>query len=121
LLPYKSQNNSTHPTERHAKKHNAAYTLHRPANHQRPTTNYGWLLRSSPFGLQLVTGPSLPSRQPRCQNTEWRAGNIVEFHFVAELDRRRLSAVLTADPNFQVRASLAAAFGGDLHQLSDTF
>src|SRR5207247_3325442 len=118
---FSPKNNKPHPPARNAEKVGQPihFTVQPTTNDERPTTV--WLLRSSAFGLQLVTGRSLRSRQPRCQNTEWRAGNIIEFHFVAELDRRRLSAVLTADPNFQVRASLAAAFGGDLHQLSDTF
>src|SRR5215469_8389970 len=40
---------------------------------------------------------------------------------MAELDRRRLAAMLAADADFQVWPSLAAAFGGDLHQLAHAF
>src|SRR6266496_52687 len=79
------------------------------------------LLRSSALYFQLVAGRSLRRRQTRRQHAEWRTGNVVKSHFVAELHRRRFSAMLAANPNFQVRAGLAPAFSSDLHQLSNAF
>src|SRR5262249_17066781 len=50
-----------------------------------------------------------------------RAGDIVQSHIGAEMDRGRIAAVLAADAELQVGARLAATLRSDLHQLADAF
>src|SRR5690606_29440373 len=49
-----------------------------------------------------------------------RAAHVVQASAVAELDARRLAAVLTTDTNLEVGASAAATLGTELDQLANT-
>ena len=48
-----------------------------------------------------------------------RAGDVVESDLVAELDGRRIAAVLAADSAVELRAGRLAVRDGHLHELAD--
>ena len=79
------------------------------------------LFRPSCFDLQLVAGSGLCSGETRGQHAKWRTGDVIHAHFVAELDRGRVAAVLSTNSDFKAGSSFAAAFDSDLHQFPDTF
>src|SRR3954470_21853572 len=56
----------------------------------------GRLLHAVPRAGRLFKS-SLRCRQPRRQQTEWRAGDVVEADLVAELDRLGIAAMFAAD------------------------
>src|SRR5262249_39652830 len=49
-----------------------------------------------------------------------RARHVVETHFVAEADRRRVATVLTADPELHVGPRRASPLDGQADELADT-
>ena len=55
--------------------------------------------------------------QPGRQQTEGRAGDVVEADLVAELDGLRIAAMLAADAHLEVGAGVASLGRGHLHQL----
>src|ERR1035437_2797689 len=55
-------------------------------------------------------------RQPCRQQTEGRAGDVVEADLVAELDGLWIAAVLAADANLEGRPRVASLGRGHLHQ-----
>src|SRR5579885_996335 len=57
--------------------------------------------------------------EPRDRHAKRRARDIVELDLVAELNRGRIAAVLAANAELQLLTRLAAALGGDAHQLAD--
>src|SRR5262245_33263404 len=73
---------------------------------------------SAPFTHHDFTQRSLGGGKPCNRHPEGRAGNIVETDFVAEGDRGGIATVLAANPDLELVARLAAALGGDLHQLA---
>ena len=56
--------------------------------------------------------------QTRNRNAEGRAGHIVQANVVAEDNRRRISTVLTADTQFDIRARRTAKLNSHFHQLA---
>src|SRR5262245_32983221 len=52
-------------------------------------------------------------------HAERRAGDVVEAASMAEGDRTRVTAVLTADTDLQLRLCATAALDGDPHELAD--
>ena len=58
----------------------------------------------------------LRRRQTSDRHTEGRAGHIVQTDLVAELDRRRVAAVLAADAAMQGRVDTLAQLHSHLHQ-----
>lgn len=74
------------------------------------------------FGLfrrPRITDVSLCRCESRDRNSEGRAGNIGETELVAELNRGRVAAVLTAYTDVHVRAYLATEGYSHLHKLAD--
>ena len=61
----------------------------------------------------------MSSSQTGDRHTEGRAADVVQAHIVAELDGGRITAVLAADAQLDVGASLAAQLGSHLHQLAN--
>ena len=61
---------------------------------------------------------SLCGREPCDRNAVRRAGNIIEPDLVAELDRRRIAAVLAADAEVHVRAGLLAELHCHVHKFA---
>ena len=53
------------------------------------------------------------------RNAERRAGNIVQTNLVAELNGRRIAAVLAADTDVERRIDRLAELDGHFHQLAD--
>src|SRR5579871_3330665 len=64
-------------------------------------------LRLSPVLSGCLEG-RLRRRQPRDRQPVGGAGDVVEANLVAELDRRRVAAVLAADADLQLGLLLAA-------------
>src|SRR5699024_7833154 len=62
---------------------------------------------------------SLCSGKAGNRNTERGAGNVIKADFVAELDRGRVAAVLTADAAVKGRAGSLTEFNSHLHQSAD--
>src|SRR5512146_1640647 len=87
----------------------------------RPLRPLRFSFRSSRLALELFAGGGLGGSQPGGQDTERRAGNVVHAHLVAELHRRRVSAVLAANAHLQIAAGLAPALCAHLHQLAYAF
>src|ERR1700722_7889995 len=79
------------------------------------------LFRSSTFDFQLVAGARLGSSKAGSQNAEWRAGDIVHAHLVAELNRGRIAAVFAANSNLEATTLLPSPFDSDLNQFSHSF
>src|SRR5881392_659669 len=71
-------------------------------------------------GVTGLVERRLSRGEPRQRNAVRRAAHVVEAEPVAETDRARVSAVLTADAELQIGSRLPAALDGDLHQLADT-
>jgi hypothetical protein len=61
---------------------------------------------------------SLSGSQARYRHAEGRAAHVVQANLVAELDGRRIAAVLTADTALQIGAGLAALLNSYLNQLA---
>src|SRR3984893_1256719 len=76
------------------------------------------LFRPSTLCLQPIARTGLCRSEPRGQHAEWRAGNIIHSHRVAELNGRRVAAVLGANSHLKMGASLASAFGSDANQFA---
>src|SRR5260221_13263771 len=72
------------------------------------------------FARGLLAERGLRRREPRDRHAERRAGHVVEPDLVAEHNRRRIAAVLTADADLEVPAHLAAALDADPNQRPDT-
>src|SRR5882762_6003032 len=94
--------------------------LHLRACHSKNTfygrpCSFGRLFRPPALHLQLIGRRSLCGRQARREHAERRTRHVVQSHLVAKLHRRRLPAMLTADPHLEVGPRLAPALGGDLH------
>src|SRR4051812_178094 len=64
---------------------------------------------------------SLRRREAGERDPVRRAADVIEPDPVAELDRRRLAAVLAADAELDVRLRLPPPLHRDPHQVSDTF
>src|SRR5512143_290145 len=62
----------------------------------------------------------LRRRQPRNRHTEWRAAHVVEPGLIAELDARRVAAVLAADADLKVRSGTTSPGHAHLHELPHT-
>ena len=60
------------------------------------------------------------SCQTRYRNSIWRATYVVKPQFMAEDNASWFSAVFSADTDFQLFISLAAALDADFYQLPDT-
>jgi len=60
-----------------------------------------------------------PRLEPGDGDPERRAGHVVQADAVEEVDRRRVAAVLTADPEVQVRVGGAPGFCRGAHQRTD--
>src|SRR3989454_5370157 len=61
----------------------------------------------------------LRRREPRARHAERRRRDVRQTGLVEELDRRRIAAVLAADPDLQVLARLAAPLDAHAHHGSD--
>src|SRR5207245_4216965 len=59
----------------------------------------------------------LRRRQPRTRDQIGRARDVGHLHAVTELDRRRLAAVLAADPDLQIGPATAPPLDADLDHL----
>lgn len=70
-------------------------------------------------GDVLVGEGSLRGGEARDRDAEGRARHVIEPDVVAELDRRRFAAVLTADAHRQVCVGGASALGADADELPD--
>src|SRR4051794_21662831 len=57
--------------------------------------------------------------EPGDRHAVRRAGHVVEPDLVTERHRRRIAAMLAADPDLQLRPRLAAALDADLHEFAD--
>ncbi len=62
----------------------------------------------------------LRRREPRDRHPVRRAAHVVEPHLLEEVNRRRVSAVLTADAQLDVGPCRASFRHGDVHELTDT-
>src|SRR4051794_12940206 len=74
----------------------------------------------------LPAGRSVPLRQrglrggqPRDRHAEWRARDVVQPRLLAEGDGLRVPAVLTADPQLDVRPGASREPRGHLDQAAD--
>src|ERR1035438_8262955 len=65
----------------------------------------------------LLLERRLRGRQPGRQQTEWRAGDVVEADPVAEIGRLGIAAMLAADAHLESGPGLASLGRGHLHQL----
>src|SRR4029078_3691101 len=79
--------------------------------------------RTSAPGLDVLPAVrllerGLRRRQPRKRDAVRRAAHVVEADPVAELDRRRLAAVLAADAELDVRLRLPPPLDADPHQVA---
>ena len=66
----------------------------------------------------LIFNSSLCGGKARDGHAEGGAAHIVQAHAVAELDARRVAAVLAADAEAQLRTGLAAQLRSHLHQFA---
>src|SRR5438477_12495217 len=82
--------------------------LHIPPTTLRTARPPRFLFGSSPLNSQGLASRSLSSSAAGGQHAGGRARNIVQSDLMAELDRRRLGAVLAAGSDFQLRASRAS-------------
>ena len=71
------------------------------------------------FRLLLILDSRLSRRKSCDRNTERRAGNISQTNLVAELNGRRIAAVLAADTNVHIGSGLLAELDSHFHQLAD--
>ena len=71
--------------------------------------------------LAKLLNASLCCCQTRDRNAERRAGNVVQADIVAELDGRKVAAVLAADTKLDVRADALAVLNGQLDQSAYAF
>src|SRR4051812_23318856 len=62
----------------------------------------------------------LRGRKPRNRYAERRTGNIIQADLVAERNRGGIAAMLAADAELQVLASLAPALVADADEFADT-
>src|SRR5207247_8645853 len=69
--------------------------------------------------LPALPDAGLRGRQPRGGNHEGRARDIGHPCAMAKLDRRRLSPVLSADPDLDVGARSPPPLDADPHQLAN--
>src|SRR2546421_12082400 len=67
----------------------------------------------------LLLHRRLGRRQPSDRDTVGRTTDVIQAQCVAETDRRRIAAVLAADPDLEVAPRRAAFLDGDLHQPPD--
>ena len=68
----------------------------------------------------LVLYCSLRRSQTCNRHTERRTADIIQANFVAELHRRRLTAMFAADTALQIRTDSTSLFSSHAHQLSYT-
>lgn len=62
----------------------------------------------------------LRSSQASDGHAQWRAGNVVQFHCLEQLNGLGVSTVLSADAQLDVGPGGAATIAGDAHQLPHT-
>ena len=87
---------------------------------QQPHICYDLLFSISLLSLAALFLYSSLSRSESCDRySEWRAGYIVKTYLVAEMYGCRISAVLAADTQLDVRSCLFAAFNSNLNELSN--
>src|SRR2546430_11330795 len=72
-----------------------------------------------PFRRLSRLDAGLRGAEPRDRDHERRARHVRHAHLVAELDRRGLAAVLTADADLEVGPRPATTLDTDLDALSD--
>lgn len=80
------------------------------------------LRRSGVLKFQLFAGVSdvsLCGGKTRDRYAIRRAGNIIQADFVAEFNRRRVSAVFAADTDVKLLICAFAEFNGGIHKLAD--
>src|SRR5438045_4097815 len=72
--------------------------------------------RPAPLVSQFFFCRGLGSRQARGEHAEGRAGNIVQSDGIEELNGRGLTAMLSADSDFECWLRLASQFRGHANQ-----
>src|SRR6266403_5618377 len=88
-----------------------------------PSDNPG-MTRTSAKRNSRLAGDRLAERglrggQPRDRDAVGRARDVIEANLVAERDGGGIAAMLSTDPDLDIRAGLAAAHDADLHQLAN--
>jgi hypothetical protein len=74
-------------------------------------------LLAAALDAELLFERGLRRCQPRREQAEGRAGDVVEVDFVAELDGLWIAAMLAANADFEVGPRIAPFGYGHLHQL----
>src|SRR5580658_419466 len=73
----------------------------------------------SPLRARQLAQRGLRRGEPRDRHPERRARYVVELDLVAERDRRRIAAMLTANPELEVSPRFAATLGSDTDEFAD--